>query len=188
MIGQLLKSVLFSAGVALIWSGCKKDEDPVDKPKPIINEEEVITTMKLIFTDSADASNIKMATFRDPDGDGGATYDIFDDIVLEANKTWYTNIILLNETASPVDTISNEVEEEKNDHRFCYTPTGTSASVTILDFDDNGYALGLQSKWITGAAGNGAMQIELRHQPGIKDGSCSPGATDIDVNFPVVIQ
>lgn len=183
-----LQALLFAFVAAALWSGCKKDDNPVDLPKPIVNEEEVITTLKLVFTDSSDVSNIKTATFRDPDGDGGASYDIFDDIMLEANKTWLTDIILLNETANPVDTISNEVEEEKNDHRFCFTPGGTSATVSILDFDDNGFEVGLHSKWKTSSAGTGTMRIELRHQPGVKDGSCTPGATDIDVTFPVIVQ
>jgi hypothetical protein len=32
------------------------------------------------------------------------------------------------------------------------------------------------------------MQIELKHQPGIKNGTCGVGETDIDILFPVKIQ
>lgn len=171
-----------------IWTGCKKDKDDVTAPPASSNEEEVITTMQLTFVDSSNSSNVKTATFRDPDGDGGLSYDIFDTIKLEPNKTWITSILLLNETVSPTDTISNEVLEEGVDHLFCFTPSGTIANVIKTDADDNGLPIGLESKWYTSAIGNGSIQVELKHQPGIKNGTCSPGDTDISVVFPVVVQ
>ncbi len=185
---KTIKLLFATLAVATVWTGCKKDKDLVPVPQPVVNEPEVITTMKLKFVDSSSVTNIKYATFRDPDGDGGATYDIFDTIKLQPNKTWITTIVLLNETSSPADTVSNEVLEEANDHIFCFSPTGTSATVTRTDLDGNGRQIGLQSKWRTTSSGNGTMQIELRHQPGVKDGTCSPGVTDIDVNFKVKIQ
>jgi hypothetical protein len=170
--------LLIAIALASISTSCKKDDGDVTSPPPPSNEEEIITTMKLSFVDSSNTANIKYATFRDPDGDGGLAFDIFDSIKLEANKTWITTILLLNETSSPADTISNEVLDEGVDHLFCFTPSGTSATVKKTDVDNNGLAIGLKSKWYTGAAGNGSMQVELRHQPGIKTGSCSVGDTD----------
>jgi hypothetical protein len=170
------------------WNACKKDDDLVALPQPLKNEPEVITTLKLSFTDSANTGNVRVATFRDPDGDGGAAYDIFDTIRLQANKTWFAKIVLLNEAVTPADTMSKEVAAEKNDHLFCFTPSGSSASVSITDRDGNNLPLGLLSTWRTGAAGNGFMRVELKHQVGTKTGACSPGETDIQVNFPVKIQ
>ena len=183
-----IKLVSIAATVATICIGCKKDKDPVSTPPPVVNVSEVTTTMRLTFVDSSNTSNIKYATFRDPDGDGGVGYDIFDTIKLQPNKTWITTIILLNETVAPSDTISNEVLEEANDHLFCFSSTGAGALVLRTDLDGNGLPIGLQSKWRTTAAGNGTMQIELKHQPGIKDGTCAPGATDLAVNFQVIVQ
>ena len=185
---KTIKLLFATLAVATIWTGCKKDKDLVPVPQPVVNEPEIITTMKLTFVDSSNTSNIKYATFRDPDGDGGAGYDIFDTIKLEPNKTWITTIILLNETVSPADTISNEVLEEGVDHLFCFSPTGTSATVIKTDLDANSLPIGLQSKWRTTSTGLGTMQVELRHQPGIKNGSCTPGDTDIDVVFQTKIQ
>ena len=71
---------------------------------------------------------------------------------------------------------------------FCFSPTGTSATVIKTDLDANSLPIGLQSKWRTTSTGLGTMQVELRHQPGIKDGSCTPGDTDIDVVFQTKIQ
>ncbi|MDG1332377.1 MAG: hypothetical protein P8P74_08600, partial [Crocinitomicaceae bacterium] len=67
-------------------ASCKKDEDLVTVPPPVANEVEVITTMTLMFTDAAGVQPDVTATFRDPDGDGGLSYDIFDTIRL-ANNT-----------------------------------------------------------------------------------------------------
>lgn len=182
-------NLLFATlAVATIWTGCKKDDDLVPVPPTVVNESEIITTMTLTFVDSSNTSNIKYATFRDPDGDGGAGYDIFDTIILEPNKTWITTVLLLDEIVSPADTISNEVLEEGADHLFCFSPTGVSATVIKTDLDVNNLAIGLQSKWRTSATGLGTMQVVLKHQPGIKDGSCSLGDTDIDITFQTKIQ
>ena len=185
---KTMKWIGVTAFLAVVAVSCKKDDDLVAVPQPVENEPEVITTMKLMFVDSSDVSNVFYATFRDPDGDGGAGPDIFDTIRLQPNKTWYTSIILLNETASPIDTISNEVLEEGVDHKFCFSPTGISATVQLTDLDANGLPIGLQSKWRTAGTGLGTMQVELRHQPGVKDGTCTPGETDINVVFPTKIQ
>jgi hypothetical protein len=188
MKNKTIRSMIAAFVIATVWIGCKKDSDPVPTPTPPSNEEEVITTMKLKFVDSSNTSNIRYATFRDPDGDGGLSYDIFDTIMLEPNKTWFTTVYILNETVSPIDTISNEVLEEAVDHLFCFSPTGVSASVVKTDLDINSRPIGLQSKWFTMVAGYGTMQVSLKHQPGIKDGTCSPGTTDIEVLFQTKIQ
>jgi hypothetical protein len=188
MINKRIKILVATLSLATIWTGCKKDEDLVSVPQPVVNEAEIITTMKLKFVDSSDPLNIRYATFRDPDGDGGAAYDVFDTIRLQPNKTWITTIVLLNEITSPADTISNEVLEEGADHMFCFSPTGISATVTKTDLDANNLPIGLQSNWVTTTSGLGSMQITLKHQPGTKDGTCSPGSSDINVNFITKIQ
>ena len=176
--------------VASTILGCKKDKDEVATPNPTVNEEEVITTLKLIFTDSANTSNTVTATFKDPDGDGELGVTIHDTIKLQANRTYLVDILLLNETASPVDTISNEVEEEANDHHFFFHYSGVNITTTYLDMDTNTppLPLGLSTKWKTGVIANGTSQIILKHQPGVKDGTEAPGETDIDVIFQTKIQ
>lgn len=173
--------------VGLVIVSCKKDDDQVPVPPAVQNESEVITTMTLTFTDSAGIQPTVNATFRDPDGDGGNGPDLFDTIRLASNTTYFTTILVLNETVVPADTISNEILTEAADHLFCFTPAG--ANVTIQRTDTDGvYELGLQSTWWTGAAGNGTVQVVLKHQPGIKDGTCAPGETDIDVSYVTEIQ
>lgn len=164
-----------------VFNACKKDD-----PKPE-NPEELITTVKLLFTDSANAGNTATATFADPDGAGGNNPTTFDTIRLQANKTYYTQILLLDESKSPVDTISNEVEEENDEHLFNFSSTA-GITIAITDFDVNALPVGLSSKWKTGAAANGNTTVILKHQPGIKTGDPALGETDVEVVFPTRVQ
>jgi hypothetical protein len=179
--------LLAAAALLLFLNGCKKDKDPVENPPPPENEGEVITTLRISFTDSAGVLPAASATFRDPDGDGGAGPDIHDTIRLASGATYFASILLLNETVQPPDTISNEVLDEGDEHLFCFTVSG--ADVTVVRTDSDGtYPIGLESTWYTGAAGSGTVQMELKHQPGVKDGTCNPGETDVDVTFVTEIQ
>ena len=82
-------------------SSCKKDDDLVTVPPPVANEGEIITTMTLLFTDPTGNQPDVTATFRDPDGDGGLSFDIFDTIRLQNNTVYNVSILLLNETVNP---------------------------------------------------------------------------------------
>lgn len=185
----------FKPGIVIVLgilaiSGCKKDDDLVENPPPVQNEGEIITTMRLIATDSATNTVAGTFTFRDPDGSGGTGPDIFDTIRLAANKTYNVRLVLLNETVTPADSISNEVLAEANDHMFFFHYTGAAITQSYLDQDTNTppLGIGLQTKWKTGAASTGTSQVILKHQPGVKDGTETPGETDIDITFQTVIQ
>lgn len=180
----LLLFVVFGLAVA----GCGKDpDDPENPDNP--NEAEVITTLTLTLTDSADASNVVVATFEDPDGEGGNGPTQFDDINLDANRTYNVAVSLLNESdPNDVENIGDEVAQEADEHRFCYAVSGAAVSVNITDTDNNNLPLGLESKWRTAAASSGTVTVSLKHQPGTKDGSCSPGDTDIEVQFNCTVQ
>jgi hypothetical protein len=182
---------IVATALALIITGCKKDKETVPDPEEPANETEVMTTFLLTFADSANSSSIITATFRDPDGDGGKPAVQFDSIKLAANRTYFASVLILDETKSPTDTTSNEIEEEANDHLFFYTPQGVNETITILDKDTHTPAplpVGLQTKWKTGAASTGSTKIVLRHQPGVKDGTYAPGETDIEILFQTKIK
>jgi len=71
-------------------------------------------------------------------------------------------------------------------------PSGAplNLTITITDHDTNPqmYPVGLESKFVAGAAGSGWLRIVLRHQPNVKNGTYAPGSTDLDVGFNVSIQ
>ncbi|MBK8498118.1 MAG: type 1 periplasmic binding fold superfamily protein [Flavobacteriales bacterium] len=180
--------------IAAAIVGCKKDKnEDVLNPQPPSNEEEVITTMILSFNGLTGAGD-KELRFTDADGDGGGA-PIFDLDTLQATANYNVSIILLNETASPADTISNEVLDEGVDHQFFFQPTGTNITFTYADADGNGRPIGLQTTAVTGAASVGTLKVTLRHQPdksgtGVSGGDITNagGETDIEVIFPMVIE
>lgn len=200
-----------------IFFSCKKKKgDPVPQPtttgNPAPNEQEIITTMRLIFTDGTTTATYQ---FKDPDGDGGispfygpgtnSTSTQSDSVInLTANKSYTLNLLLLDETKIPVDTISNEVFEEGADHMIFFnqlSPTappsssvtiaGTNLSIVYLDTDgaSNPLPVGLLTKWVTGfTSPKKEILIELKHQPGTKNGTYSPGDVDVAVPFKIKIN
>lgn len=182
-IRHKIPAYLFLLLASATWSSCVKDTTP---PNP--NEEELITTLQVRWTDSAGVQPAVVATYRDLDGDGGNAPSTWDSITLKANTTYLGSILLLDESKVPVDTISEEVREEAADHLFCFGISGVSCTIKATDVDLNGLPLGLQTTWRTGAPATGNVTITLRHQPGTKNGSCTPGATDLEIPFQLRIE
>ncbi len=182
------KFFLSLASLALILQACKKDEDLVEVPPPVKNEPENITTLKITFTDSAGVNPSYIAVFKDLDGSGSTPPSVFDTIYLKQNTTYIAHIVLLDETKTPADTISNDILEEAGEHIFCFSPSNVDVAIKRTDSDGGAYELGLHSRWKTGASGSGETNIVLKHQVGVKDGTCTPGDTDIEVNFKTIVQ
>ncbi len=185
MLKNKIKLPLIAAA-ALVFSvsACKKDS-----PLPEVKENELITTVKLKFTNQANAADVKLVTWKDLDGQGGNN-PVVGDIVL-APKTSYKMEVdaVLNETANPVENIKEEVIKEANDHLFVFKPNPVNIlTVTIKDKDSKNLPLGIVSDVVTTAAGTGTLQVILRHQPGVKTGAEAPGSTDFDAMFNVKIQ
>ena len=186
---QTIKSLTFLAlSLSLIISSCKKDDDPVEEPHDDHNhDEEIITTLSLTFTDSAGVLPNYTAIFKDVDGVGGNEATQFDTIQLSSNSTYLVEIKLLNETESPAEDITDEVKAEDDEHIFCYTPSGVHVDIERTDSDGT-YEVGLSSKWKTNATGSGSVKVVLKHQPNVKDGTCTSGETDIELDFVTVVN
>lgn len=160
---------------------CEKDIRPLENP-PMNEEEEVITTLQLIFVDSAGILPTQVFNFRDVDGPGGNNPVEFDTILLAQNTTYFTNLLLLNESVTPADTISNEVLEEAEDHIICYSPAGWNGNITRTDSDGT-HEIGLQTKWKTTGISSGTVTVTLKHQHEVKNGTCGPGETEAEIVF-----
>lgn len=184
---KILASLLIMATVLFV--SCRKD--PLTPP----NETELITTLKLTFTDTAAPYTSYTAVFRDIDGDGGIDATL-DSLRIPAGKVYAASLLLLDERdASAVDTTNNEIEEESAAHQFFYQsiPSDVITNFTYLTFDDNGKPLGTEFGCNTKSApATGTLRITLRHQPdkdaaGVSGGDISNanGETDIEVEFPV---
>lgn len=156
--------------------------DPANPNNP--NEQEVITAVRFSAINGTDTLSF---AYSDPDGDGGAVPTI-DTIVLGAARTYQVSLEVLDETKSPVDTITGEIFAEAEDHQFFYNITGANFTNTYNDLDANSLPIGLEVTWTTTTISNGNLLLTLKHQPGIKDGLISTGETDIEITFPVRIE
>lgn len=179
---RAMKLIAFLA-LALFAVSCDKEDD-VDP-----NEEELITTLKVTLTTLGSTTPI-VATFKDVDGPGGQAPVKFDSIIIDANKTYSASLQFLNESVSPAEDITAEVNAEADDHQVYYEPTVAGLTVTNLNNDTKGLPLGVTSTWNTLAAGKGTVKITLKHKPGAKAASdpVSKGETDVEVGFGVRVK
>ena len=190
---HLKHGLLGLAALMLILNGCKKDDDENPAPTTPVNEEEVITSLYLALVPMG-GGDTAIFSFVDLDGDGGNAPVITPD-TLVAGTTYAASLLLLNESATPADTISNEVAAEAEEHQFFFSTTGGSLSWdSYSDTDADGNPIGLVSQWSTNAAGSGTVQVVLRHLPdkfganvSAGDITNAGGETDIEVMIPYVV-
>ena len=184
-----LQYVSFLIAVTILSiNACEKDD-----PDPV-NPEEIITTLTYSLTPVNGGTTITFQ-FKDLDGDGGNA-PIITNGNLEANTTYEGFIALLNESVTPAEDITKEVDTEAEEHQLFYVPqNGLDASISYADEDANANPLGLATMLTTGDASQGQLQIILRHEPdktasGVATGdpTNAGGETDIEVTFEVSIQ
>jgi hypothetical protein len=191
MKNNLIKLSVLILALSLVVSACKKKDDDDEVPTPVPdNEEELITTVRWIAY--IGTTPIDTAYFSDLDGDGGNAPTI-QGIILEPSTTYTMKMELLDESKNPVVDVTEEIEEEADEHQFFYTFENLGASsYTYADADSRGVPIGLEGTLITGAVSTGNVTIILKHQPDLKptsgNGDVSLGETDIEVEIPVTIQ
>tara|TARA_B100000965_G_C19562772_1_gene745326 strand:- start:909 stop:1469 length:561 start_codon:yes stop_codon:yes gene_type:complete len=173
----------------LITISCSKDED--DTPEPV-NEEEVITTMTVTLTPKEGSGTITLQT-KDLDGDGPNAPEVSVSGSLQNGVFYSGSVVFLNETETPAENITEEVEEEADEHQFFVTPGGGIADIIGIEYlnnDSSGYPLGTQFELNTLGSGNGTLTFTLRHEP--KKPNTGPsdagGETDIEASFNVTIE
>jgi hypothetical protein len=170
--------ILYIAIISLTLSACHKDHDQ--------DEEELITTVRLKFTPAS--GPILTYSWQDLDGAGGNAPTI-PTINLEVNTVYSVELELLNESVTPADNITEEIQAEAEEHLFIFNSATSGLSILITDKDSNNLDLGLKSTWTTTNAATGNVNIVLKHNP--DKASSNPavtGSTDIDITMPVVIE
>ncbi len=171
----------------IFFVSCKKDKDLVPVPPPAVNEQENITTLRLKFTEQG-TSNTFTVNYADPDGAGGNP-PTSDTIKVVNGKTYNVEALFLDQSKNPEEDLTPEILQEKNDHIVCYTVASGAITINRTDKDGNNLEVGITTDWIIGTTtGMGHTHITLKHQPEIKDGSCTPGETDLVAHFEVLIQ
>ena len=170
----------------LLFTGCSDDDE---NPAPV-NEEEVITTMNVTLTPQGGGTAITLQS-QDLDGDGPDAPVITVSGNLEDFTTYDGSIELLNETETPAEDVTEEIEEEAEEHQFFFTSTGNIGNITYLDADANSNPIGLEFSISTQQPGDASLTITLRHEP-LKpnDGTLAGagGETDIAQTFSLTVE
>lgn len=174
--------------LSLFIVSCIHDIEP-----EIPNEEELITTVKVVFTPTNGGED-KIFLFQDIDGDGG-NEPVFQVDTLEANTLYNAHLELYNEQYSPALSITEEVEEEGQDHQFFFNFQSSNFQLQYDDEDVNGNPIGLQFQLQTQQSTQDVLNIILRHEPdkfaaGVSEGNIenAGGETDIELNFELYVE
>lgn len=182
-----IKTYMIALAAGIIAFSCSSDDD--NTPPEVINEEEVITTVRVQLNNAAGNVTLQSVDSDGEDGPNPPVITIVGDIM--ANTTYNGTVMFLNETEDPAENITEEVEEEDDEHQVFFTPAaGLNVTTEYGNFDGNGNPLGTVFTLTTGDASNGNFTVTLRHEPtkpnnGLADAG---GETDIEVTFDVTVQ
>ncbi|MCZ8286880.1 MAG: hypothetical protein O9353_15620, partial [Bacteroidia bacterium] len=140
-----------------------------------------------------------------------------DTLMLLSNTTYFTQVYILDESKNPTDSTSNVIAgAESNEHMLFFNgnpaatgnnantilnsnvpytvqTNGSNVAIKYLDIDNGNpqRSLGLKTRWRTAASSAGItypLTVTLKHQPGVKNGTYSPGETDVELTFKVKIN
>ena len=190
---------------AALTFGCADDDSPTGPTDPEEHEdddhgpgeEELITTLALTLTPSGGGSPITVR-FRDLDGEGGNA-PVVDVLSVTAGTDYNGMVQVLNETETPPEDITEEVEEEAEAHQFFFETLGGFSAATVEYADkesDYGTYTGADhpvgvafTLSVPDNAQNGQLRVILSHfDEAPKDGVSRSDETDIDVTFNVLVQ
>jgi len=189
-----LKFLFLTLLSSAVIVSCSDDDD--DTPEPI-NEEEVITTLILEFDAEGSAQDFEVRV-TDADGEGPLDPVVSGNLALVAGETYEVEVTVLNELdPTDIEDITEEVDEEDDEHQFFYTFTsGTGVVVDYDDQDDDGNPVGIETIFVVDDnATDGTLVVTLLHEPnkdadGVSDGdpTNANGETDIQATFNYTVQ
>ncbi|MBT8245284.1 MAG: type 1 periplasmic binding fold superfamily protein [Winogradskyella sp.] len=182
-----LKLSLLLLLASIFTFSCSDDDNP-----EAVNEEEVITTLRLTLTPQGGGTAIVLQS-QDLDGDGPNPPVITPmSAQLSANTTYDAIVQVFNELETPADNITLEVAEEDDEHQFFYEFTGAAnSSASYTDADADGNPVGITTTISSGVVSTGnALTVTLIHEPqkdaaGVSSGDITNagGETDVEVTF-----
>jgi len=172
----------------LLLTGCDNADDVVEP-----DENELITTVELKFTEQG-TTTAQTFAYQDRDGDGGQAPTRFDNITLKPNTTYTLTVAFKDESKNPAKDITEEVEEEADEHLVVFTANPANLlTYTYGDRDKRNQPIGLTGTARSGAAGTGKLRVQLRHQPPVngtpvKNGTAAPGSDDVNLEFNLTVR
>ena len=182
---------LFAAPLAL--TACSSGDPDDDGP----GEQELITRVVVTLTNEDDLNDSVTITANDPDGDGAGITFSPTSVTLRPGAT-YAGTIELTDTINNED-ITEEIEEEAEEHLFRYafdpasagtiTLTDTESDYTTEDENGGNFQVGLTFRaTVSGnATGQGRVVALLYHFDDAPKTSSTATSDelDIDIEFPV---
>lgn len=183
---RLLYSVAVLMALSVMLHSCKKDETAIAPPVP---GNEFLTTVGLKVTNATNTADVQYAYWTDTTLIRHPADSINTPVLnLKASTKYNVEVLFQDRTTTPFGDVTAEIKERENYHLICFT-VSPSLNLTVVrtDKDTNVPALevGLTDTFTTAAAGTGELNVQLRHQPNVKNGSCEPGSTDADVTYTV---
>ena len=176
--------LLFALLFAVVLVSCDSTEPDDEGP----GEEELITRVVVTLTQGG---NTITATANDGSGIGNGSLTV-ETLELAAGTTYTGRIELFNDQEN--EDITEEVDDERDEHQFFYTVQGGIASAVnfaITDEDSNGLPVGLTFTVTVndGASGSGNVRIQIGHYDDApKDGTTLSDETDIDFELPISVN
>ncbi len=180
---------LLLAGIFMLGTtACSKHDDHDDHDHD--HENELITTVKLYVIETGTSDTVSYA-WKQVGGPGTAI--VVDSIGLKQGKVYEVLTEVLDESKTPAKNITTEIRNAANFHRFVYTSTLSSLLLQVLDFDTQTPAmeLGLRFRITTpDVMGSGNLKCVLKHYTSSdpKTNGINAGSTDIEVQFPLVVN
>lgn len=191
MKNTFVKFVALTFLAATTFAACKKVDN---ETAPVPEEQELITTVKLLLTDGSGNTKTYAYKVENGFGDNPGTVSV-DTLVLEPNKSYDAEVLVLNEKENPAEDITEEVLAENEEHLFVFesAPATGNGSVAMADGskDAAGKAFNQKIKLTASTTGKGGLTVTLKHLPTNKaatTASAAGGETDAEAIFPVKIQ
>ena len=185
---EKIKFLSKAAFAGLLFVACSNDDDNTPIP---VNEEEVITTLTVTLAPEGGGTAITLQT-QDLDGDGPNAPVVTVSGNLATGVIYNGSLVVLNETVTPAENITLEIEEEDDEHQFFYTVGGGLDITTEYgNIDRNGNPLGTEFTVSAAVSGSGTLTFTLRHEPKKpNDGTLvdAGGETDIAATFNVTVE
>lgn len=183
-----IKPLLSVVMIAAVLCGCKDEENPANPPAD--DDHAPPTTMVVVLKETGKTDSTK-ALVRDTSVVKGKPM-VEDTLRVESGKSYTGYIMLWNESVTPVENATHEIEAEKDEHLFVFAATGGAngrLTISHLDKDSQGRDFGLNFSAAVSGTGTatGGLRILLRHY-GTEPKTGTTFDTDIDQTFPVTIR
>ena len=183
LINKKTVFISFFGLVIILLHNCT---DNTNTPQPSSNPE-FITTVRFELTDTLTGQKLNYY-YRDLDGNKVNNPNQLDTILLNQNRFYKTILFLLNESnPNGIKNVTSEIQNTKDNHIVCYDIINLNTEIVRTD-SSNFLPVGIKSNWKTGLKSNGNITLILKHQQGVKNGTCDPGEIDLEIKFQGVIK